>query len=291
MNILFIGIGEMGVGMAGNILQKNSRLTIWNRTRDKPHVRDLLERGAVFAENLAAAVAEAEFICFNLTSEAAVEAVATDILPHIRPAAVVMDFSTISPDSAAALAKRFAGKGAFFLDCPVSGGSAGAKAGTLTIMAGGDKAAFEKAARVFRMCGENIRYMGASSLGQQAKLINQLLTWVNQAVVCEAMLLAEKAGIDLSSLYGALKTAWGRSWMLERSVERYIIPRDFESPSGVELMVKDFNLILKMAEKTGCAIPIARKAKEPYDQAMDEGLAKKDPSVIIEVMERNNRKE
>jgi 3-hydroxyisobutyrate dehydrogenase-like beta-hydroxyacid dehydrogenase len=78
--------------------------------------------------------------------------------------------------------------------------------------------------------------------------------------------------------------------MLERSVERYIIPRDFESPSGVELMVKDFNLILDMAKQVECDIPIAIKAKEPYDQAMVEGLAKKDPSVIIEIMEKNNRK-
>jgi 3-hydroxyisobutyrate dehydrogenase len=143
---------------------------------------------------------------------------------------------------------------------------------------------------VLSMCGANIRHMGQSGLGQKAKLINQLLTWVNQAVVCEAMLLAEKSGIDLPNLYNVLKTSWGRSWMLERSVERYIIPRDFESPSGVELMVKDFNLILKMSEQVSCDIPISKKAKEPYDQAMAEGLAKKDPSVIIEVMERNNQK-
>jgi 3-hydroxyisobutyrate dehydrogenase-like beta-hydroxyacid dehydrogenase len=78
--------------------------------------------------------------------------------------------------------------------------------------------------------------------------------------------------------------------MLERSVARYIIPRDFESPSGVELMVKDYNLILEMAKELGCEVPIAAVAKRPYDQAMAEGLAKKDPSVIIEIMEKNNIK-
>ena len=290
MEITFIGIGEMGVGMAENILKKNGNLTIWNRTRDKPHVKSLVESGAYLADTLEEAVVAAEYICFNLTSDTSVKAVAEDVLRFVKPGTLLMDFSTISPDAARSVCEAFLEKAAYYLDCPVSGGSAGAKGGTLAIMAGGDEAKFRQAMPIFEMCGNNIQYMGASGLGQKAKLINQLLTWVNQAVVCEAMLLAERSGIDLRALYKVLTTSWGRSWMLERSVERYIIPRDFESPSGVELMVKDFNLILDMAKQADCDIPIARTAKKPYDQAMDEGLAKKDPSVIIEVMERTNVK-
>lgn len=287
MNISFIGIGEMGVGMAENILEKNGELIFWNRTKDKPHVLALVEQGAVLAEDVKEAVETADFICFNLTSDIAVRAVANNILPDLKSGTVVLDFSTISPNTAMEIMELFKEKGAYYLDCPVSGGSAGAKAGTLAIMVGGQEEAFQKAMPVLKMCGSNIQYMGSSGLGQKAKLINQLLTWVNQAVVCEAMLLAEKSGIDLEALNRVLLTSWGRSWMLERSVERFIIPRDFESPSGVELMVKDFNLILDMAQEANCNIPISVKAKEPYDQAMEEGLAKKDPSVIIEIMEKN----
>ena len=290
MEIAFIGIGEMGAGMAENILKKNGKLTIWNRTRDKPHVKSLVESGAHLADTLEEAIFSAGCICFNLTSDVSVRAVAEEVLCHVKPGALLMDFSTISPDTARSVNGAFREKGAFYLDCPVSGGSAGARNGTLAIMVGGEEEKFRQGLPVFEMCGSNIQYMGESGLGQKAKLINQLLTWVNQAVVCEAMLLAERSGIDLPALYKVLSTSWGRSWMLERSVERYIIPRDFESPSGVELMVKDFNLILDMAQQAGCDIPIARTAKAPYDQAMEEGLAKKDPSVIIEVMERTNLK-
>ena len=288
MKILFVGIGEMGAGMAENILKKNGALTIWNRTKDKPHVLSLIEQGAAMAPELGAAVAQAEFICFNLTSDTAVRAVAPEIQASIREGTVLMDFSTISPNTAAEIASFYLEKKAYYLDCPVSGGSVGAKAGTLAIMGGGDEAAFNRAIPLLEMCGNNIQYMGPSGLGQKAKLINQMLTWVNQAVVCEAMLLARQVGINLESLNKVLLTSWGRSWMLERSVARYIIPQNFESPSGVELMVKDYNLMLEMAKEAGCGMPIATVAKRPYDQAMAEGLAKKDPSIIIEVMERNN---
>jgi 3-hydroxyisobutyrate dehydrogenase len=288
MNISFLGIGEMGYGMAGNILEKNGAIAIWNRTKGKPHVKSLVERGTVLAESIEDAVSGAGCVCFNLTSDAAVAEVASEAARHAAPGTLVLDFSTISPEAAKSLHRSFLERGAFYLDCPVSGGTAGAKAGTLSIMVGGDEGKFDQALPVLRMCGENIQYMGESGHGQKAKLINQLLTWVNQAVVCEAMLLAEKSGINLVSLYKVLLTSWGRSWMLERSVERYIIPRDFESPSGVELMVKDFNLLLSMSEQAGCDIPISKAAKRLYDMAMEEGLAAKDPSVIIEVMERTN---
>ncbi|MCD8035906.1 MAG: NAD(P)-dependent oxidoreductase [Clostridiales bacterium] len=291
MNILFIGIGEMGFGMAKNILAKNGSLTIWNRTKDKPHVNELLDVGAVFAENFEESAKSAGFICLNLTADSAVKAVSERLLLAVAPGTIITDFSTISPETAKELNSCFLDKGAFYLDCPVSGGSKGANEGSLTIMCGGDKAAYERALPLLNMCGKNIEYMGDSGLGQKAKLINQLLTWVNQAVVCEAMLLARHSSIDLAPLYKVLSTSWGRSWMLERSVEKYIIPGYYDSPSGVELMVKDFNLIMQMAEHVGCDIPIAAKAKEIYDQAMSEGLAQKDPSVVIEVMENNLRKE
>jgi 3-hydroxyisobutyrate dehydrogenase-like beta-hydroxyacid dehydrogenase len=290
MKILFVGIGEMGVWMAENILKKNGALDIWNRTKDKPHVLNLLSQGAVMAPDFTEAVSKADFICFNLTSDVAAKAVLPEVKAGLKEGTVLMDFSTISPNTAAELAGHYLEKKSFYLDSPVSGGSAGAKAGTLAIMAGGDEAAFKKAMPVFEMCGNNIQHMGASGAGQKAKLINQHLTWINQAVVCEAMLLARKVGINLESLNKVLLTSWGRSWMLERSVARFIIPMNFESPSGVELMVKDYNLLLEMAQEVGCELPIANVAKRPYDQAMAEGLAKKDPSVVIEIMEKYNIK-
>jgi len=286
LRVLFIGIGEMGSGMAGNILAKNGSLTIWNRTVPKPHVDRLTERGATLARDLKQAAGEADFICINLTSDTAVDSVAADIMERVRPGTLLMDFSTISPDSAARLAQSFAERGSFFLDCPVSGGAEGAAKGALTIMAGGDRVAYHNALPLLEMCGTNIQYMGESGLGQKAKLINQLLAWVNQSAVCEAMLLAEKSGIDLQSLYQVLETAWGRSWMLERSVKQYIIPRDYHSSASVELICKDFAILDSIARQADCGIPITHKAKEWYDRALQEGHGNQDPAVIIELMRR-----
>ena len=147
MNTLFIGIGEMGFGMAKNILLKNKSLVIWNRTKDKPHVNELMAMGAQFAENIGRAVSSADFVCFNLTEDKAVRAVAQTVVPYINKDTVILDFSTVSPDTAIGVNEMFNNAGAFYLDCPVSGGSAGAEAGTLTIMAGGENTLLKEPCR------------------------------------------------------------------------------------------------------------------------------------------------
>ena len=221
--------------------------------------------------------------------DAALKAVCSQMMEFLKPGTVVADFSTSGPDAAKELSAELKECGAYFLDCPVSGGAAGARNGTLAIMAGGDEEAYNKALPVLEMCGNNIHRMGESGTGQQAKLINQMLTWVNQAVVCEGMVLAEKAGIDLGELNEVLSTSWGRSWMLERSMKDFIIPKNFEERGGtLALMVKDFNLITKMADDLNCRIPITAAAKVPYDEAMDEGLSGMDPSVVFKAMEKLN---
>ena len=291
MNITFIGIGSMGKGMAENILKKNGNLTIWNRTRDKDAVNELISMGAEFRE-LSDAAGGADIICLNLTNAEALKAVISQMKEFLRPGTVVADFSTSGPDAAKEMAEELTECGAFFLDCPVSGGAMGARNGTLAIMAGGNEEAYKKALPVLEMCGNNIHRMGESGTGQQAKLINQLLTWVNQAVVCEGMVLADKAGINLAELNEVLSTSWGRSWMLERSMKDFIIPKDFTEKGGtLALMVKDFNLITKMADGLNCRIPITETAKVSYDAAMEAGLSGKDPSVVMQVMEKTYTKE
>ena len=289
MQILFIGIGYMGVGMAENILRKNGELFIWNRTKDKPFVLDLVSKGAVLIPDLKEAASKADFICFNLTTDADVKAVMPDVKAGMKEGSILMDFSTTSPKAAVELASVYLEKKSFYLDSPVSGGPEGAKAGTLAIMVGGDAEAFKKALPIFEMCGNNIQHMGPSGLGQKSKLVGHCLTWGNLAAVCEAMLLARKAGINLESLYKIVLTSWGRSWMFESSVARYIIPMDFDAPASFGTnMKKDYNLLFDMAREAGCELPIASVAKRTYEQAIEEGLGKNHPSVIIKVMEKNN---
>lgn len=290
MNIAYLGIGEMGAGMAGNILEKNGSLTIWNRTKDKPAVAELISRGAHFEESINDAVRDADFVCSCLYSGPSALEVAQKAVSAMKRGAIFTDFTTLAPLVAEQLHEQYAKAGVSYLDSPVSGGVTGANAGTLSIMVGGDAAAYERALPIYNMCGVTILRMGEVGLGQKTKLINQLMSWVNQAVVCEGMALAERAGIDLQALYDVLKVSYGQSRMLDRSVEDYIIPRDFGRPAKASLVLKDMNLVKQMASDLNCDIPITTEAVRAYDFAVDAGLGEKDASVLIEVMEKRNFK-
>ena len=289
MKIAYLGIGEMGVGMARNILRKHGELTIWNRTREKEYVTTLVQEGARYEGKIADAVRDADIVCTCLYSGPSTLMVAKETIPAMKKGSILIDLTTIAPRTAEELAKLYGEEGIDYLDSPVSGGPWGAADGTLSIMIGGDEAAFERARPVYEMMGGTIVRMGPSGYGAKTKLVNQLITWANQAIVCEGMMLAERAGLDLQSLYNILKNAHAQSRMLERSVEPFIIPRTFENHTDAALVLKDMNLLRQMASDLDCEIPISAEAIRFYDLADQEGIAKgNDPAIILEVMERHN---
>ena len=289
MKIAYLGIGEMGVGMARNILRKHGELTIWNRTREKEYVTTLVQEGARYEGKIADAVRDADIVCTCLYSGPSTLMVAKETIPAMKKGSILIDLTTIAPRTAEELAKLYGEEGIDYLDSPGSGGPWGAADGTLSIMIGGDEAAFERARPVYEMMGGTIVRMGPSGYGAKTKLVNQLITWANQAIVCEGMMLAERAGLDLQSLYNILKNAHAQSRMLERSVEPFIIPRTFENHTDAALVLKDMNLLRQMASDLDCEIPISAEAIRFYDLADQEGIAKgNDPAIILEVMERHN---
>ncbi len=289
MKIAYLGIGEMGVGMARNILKKQGALTIWNRTREKRYVDELIAEGAHFEGKIADAVGDADIVCTCLYSGPSTLEIAKETIPAMKKGSILVDLTTIAPSTAEQLAGMYAEAGIDYLDSPVSGGPWGAADGTLSIMIGGSEAAFERARPVYEMIGRIIARMGPSGYGAKTKLINQLITWANQAIVCEGMTLAEEAGLDLTMLYPLLKNGHAQSRMLERSVEPFIIPHTFENHTDAALVLKDMNLLRQMADDLGCEIPIAERAIRFYDQAAEEGIASgNDPAVILTIMERQN---
>jgi 3-hydroxyisobutyrate dehydrogenase-like beta-hydroxyacid dehydrogenase len=280
----------MGKGMAANILKGGFEIIVWNRKDEcYANVEEIVAQGAKTTETLGESVEGADVVALSLTSDAAVRAVVAEMYDNLKPGAIVIDHSTASPKLAKELAEKLAAAGVFFLDAPVSGGAGGALQGTLAIMIGGKKEAFEKALPVLKTMGTNVVYMGPTGSGHVTKLINQMLTGVNQAIVCEAMLIGEKAGLNLQELLNVLVNAWGNSRMLERSVPEYIIPKKYESAACLELMAKDFSLASQMAEDLGYKIPLTELGRHYYQSAKDQGYGKMDHCYIIELMKEENK--
>lgn len=288
MKVTFLGLGAMGYGIAANIAAHDFDLTVWNRHIEKAY--PLEEKGANICADLAEAVREADVIGMCVIADPEVKELCDAIYPHVKSGAVVFDCTTASPGCSREMEALFKEKGVCFLDAPVSGGQAGANAGTLTVMVGGDKEGFEKARPVLEAFSGCLEHMGPSGAGESTKLINQILTAANQTAVCEAMMLAERVGLDLQQLYGLLRTAWGSSRMLERSVEPYIIPKNYDSASCLYLMAKDLRLALKMAEDAECGLTVTKNAHHYFQAAEDAGWAKQDMAAIIKIMEQENGK-
>lgn len=287
MKVAFLGTGAMGSGIAANIAAHGFSLRVWNSHIERAF--PLREKGAEICEDLAEAVKDADVIGMCLTADDAVKQVCGKLYPLVKRGSVIFDCSTTSPGCPKEMQAKFAEKGVGFLDAPVSGGIAGANAGTLTVMVGGAEKDFEAAKPVLQAFSSYLERMGGIGAGQTTKLINQLLTGVNQATVCEAMLLAEKAGLDMGKLYALLLTAWGYSKMLERSVKEYIIPKKYESAACLQLMNKDLRLTLQMANQLGYKAPITATAAHFYNAAQENGWGKEDHSAIIKVMEQEDK--
>lgn len=289
MKIAWLGTGSMGTGIASNIVKAGFDTWIWN-LQDPcwSNVLKLEEMGGHACPDLADAVRDADFIGMSLTADDPVRQVCRSILEYVKEGSIVFDCSTISPVCAREMNDLFAGRGVNYLDTPVSGGIEGAQAGTLTLMIGGDEAAYKKVSPVLDAVSSMHTYMGPSGCGQETKLLNQILTAINQAAVCEAMMLAKKTNLNLDRLYHVLSHSWGRSAMLERSVEKYIIPEQYESAARIFLLLKDLRLAIDMAKDMKVKIPITEITTSFFEGADESGMGREDHAAIIKIMEQKN---
>lgn len=278
----FVGLGLMGGPMARRLLAAGFPLTVWNR--DPAKAAPLAAAGAVLAAS-AAEVAHASEVVFTcLTDTAAVEAVVfgpDGIAAGARPGSVLVDFSSMRPDSAAAFAKRLreqAGMG--WIDAPVSGGVPGATNGTLAVMAGGEAADFERVAAVVAHLAGRFTLMGPSGAGQSTKLINQLIVGCGIAVMAEACQLAEDAGIDPALIPTALAGGRADSPILQQFLPR-MAARDRAVQSRIAIMVKDLTTVMDEARRLGSALPLTGLATELHKLMARRGLADADNAALI----------
>jgi len=285
----FIGLGTMGTPMVRNLLKRGYAVTVWARRREA--IASLTAAGASAGTSPANVAATSDIVMTMVTDTAAVEEVVLGeqgIVQAARPGSVVVDHSTIAPDGARRIAATLLTRGVDMLDAPVSGGGAAAEAGTLAIMVGGSKAAVDRVSPVLSSYAKSIVHIGASGAGQVAKACNQICTIVNQLGAAEAMLLAERAGVDPRAVKEALMGGFAASRMLDLQAPK-MIARDFEGKVESRLHHKDIHIVLDLARTFGITLPASAAAADVLDELQQRGGARQDSAAVFSVLDHVGR--
>lgn len=284
MNVGVIGLGDMGAPMARNLLKGGHRVTVYARRPEQ--MKPIADLGARTASSPADVAASSEVTVVVVTDAAAVESVtlgANGIVAGALPATTVIDHSTIDPASARRISAALEARGIDMLDAPVSGGAAVAEQAALTIMVGGKKDAFDRCRPVLGCYGVHIVHVGPAGAGQIAKACNQICTVVNMLGVAEALLLAERAGMDSAVIRDVIATGFGASRMLDVQSPK-MIARDFAGRIESRLHHKDIHIVLQMAQALGVSLPGTAAAAQVFDLLQDRGGARHDSAAIFDVL-------
>jgi 2-hydroxy-3-oxopropionate reductase len=284
MNVGVIGLGVMGAPMARHLLKRGHTVTVYARRPDV--MLPFIDAGARGATSPAEVAASSDLTITMVLDTAAVDDVAlgsNGLVHGARRGSIVIDHSTILPDAARRIASALARQGITMLDAPVSGGAQAAEAGTLSIMVGGDEAAFERARPVLGCYGRTIARIGPSGAGQVAKACNQICTIVNMLGAAEALLLAERSGVDPTAVKDIVLTGFGASRMLEFQGPK-MIARAFDGNVESRLHYKDIHIVLDMARHLGIELPASVAAARVWTTLQTRGGAKRDSAAIFDVL-------
>ena len=280
----FIGLGIMGAPMAEHIIDGGHKLFAHTRTQVP---QALVDKGAVVCASGQEVAQQSDFIITMVPDTPHVEDVLfgdSGVAAGLSPGKIVIDMSSISPIETKAFAQRINELGCQYLDAPVSGGEVGAKAGTLTIMVGGEQAAFDQVKPLFELMGKNITLVGGNGDGQTCKVANQIIVALNIEAVAEALLFASKAGADPSRVREALMGGFASSKILEVHGER-MVKRTFDPGFRIELHQKDLNLALSNARAMGLSLPNTATAQELFNACAAHGGSAWDHSAMVRALE------
>ena len=268
MEIAWIGTGIMGAPMARRLLRAGHRVRVWNRSPEK--ARALGQEGATVANDAAEATRDVEAVFIMVPDTPDVQAVIGQIEPAIARGQLVIDMSTIAPAAERAIAEKIAARGASYLDAPVSGGETGAIEGTLTIMVGGEQAAFERVRPLFDVLGRRATWMGPAGAGQTTKLANQIAVALTLEAVAEALKFAREGGIDPARALEAISGGAAGSWQMSNLGPK-IIAGDYRPGFFVKLIRKDLRLVSETAERNGLKLPGLALMVSMFEKARELG--------------------
>jgi len=285
MEVGFVGVGNMGLPMARNLLRGGHGLVVWDV---RPQATEELERmGAIRAQNLNQVAASTRVTLLSLPDEKIVDDVIcgpNGLLSGSQAGDTIFDLSTVSPASTRRVAEKCARNGVTVIDAPVTGSVTGAVSGTLTLMIGATKEAIEPFEPVLRSIGTTLLYLNEVGLGNSLKLLNNLVSLTNQAALCEAMALSDRLGIPRRLVGEVLSKGSADSFILNRKLDD-IANHDYRPGFFIDLAYKDLGLILDLAAAVDARVGVVKETRALYGDAAKAGFGKLDGSGILAVLE------
>lgn len=281
----YIGLGIMGASMARNLMKAGHKLVVHNRSQ--AIVQQLASEGATPAHSPKEVAEQVEFVCTNLPDSPDVEKVALGpdgIIEGAHEGLIFIDNSTIKPETARMIAAKLAEVGVATLDAPVSGGDVGARNGTLTIMVGGPEDAFNKAVPLFEAMGKAWVLVGDSGAGQIAKVCNQIIVGAQMAALAEALITAQKSGVDPSRVVEAIKGGAAQMWTLDVKPPR-LFAGNRQPGFKAYMQHKDLGIVLDTARTYGIPVPVTSVIQQLFTAMLEQGNRELDNSAIITVYE------
>ncbi len=281
----FVGLGVMGEPMAGHLLAAGYPLTVFNRTPAK--AERLRGLGAHVAPDLPSLAAACDVVFTMLPTSEDVERIVIGdggLMTSLRPGALVVDMSTISPITTRRVGETLGTRGIGMIDAPVSGGDVGAVQGTLSIMAGGTADDFERALPLFRCMGRTIVHMGPAGAGQLTKAANQIVVGLVMGGVAEAIVLAERGGVTAEKLLDVLQGGLAANQVIEVKRPKYL-SGTFEPGGRAELHLKDLGIALSVAREVGVILPHTALLEQLFQAMKRKGWGVEDHAGILHVIE------
>ena len=281
----FIGLGIMGGGMVRNLLKAGFEVHVWNRTSSR--MVPIEAAGANGAPDAATVAARSDIIILCVSETRDVEEVLfgeNGVVHGAKPGSLIIDTSTISPQATVSMEARLRAAGLRMLDAPISGGSEGAANGTLSIMVGGDESDVTRAMDALEAMASRITHVGGAGAGQMVKLVNQILVVGTMMAISEALLFAQKGGLDLAKTLEAVEHGAAGSWMLSNRGTQAIV-RDFEPGFTIDLQQKDLRLVLEAADALGIPLPMTGQIFQLYRSLQERGLGGEGNHALIMALE------
>ena len=280
--VAFLGLGVMGLPMAGHLARAGHAVTVYNRTAARAEAW-VVEHGHARADTPAAAAAEADIVFACVGNDADLRSVvlgAHGAFHGMKPGAIFVDHTTASAEVARELSAEAQRRGLHFIDAPVSGGNLGALNGTLTVMCGGEAAAFEAMRPVALAFSKAVTLLGASGAGQLAKMVNQVAIAGLVQGLAEAIAFGERAGLDMAAVLGVIGQGAAQSWQMDQRGATMLADR-FDFGFAVDWMRKDLGLVLDEARRNGARLPVTALVDQFYADLQAQGGSRLDTSSLV----------
>lgn len=285
MRLGFVGLGVMGAPMAGHWVRAGHDVTVWNRTAER--AAPLQEQGAKVAADLAELARNCDLIALCVSRSEDVQACLRAMIPHARPGTLFVDHSTIAPAVALELLEELTAAGMRFVDAPITGGSMGAQAGTLTIFMGGDEADTEAVAPYLAAYGRTVARVGGPGQGQVMKMANQIAVGGALLGMAECLAFADRAGLDLTQTHALIGAGAGGSWAFQNYGPK-VLNQDWSPGFAITHQRKDFGYVKEYASKIDANVPGTELVDDLLRPLEEEGHGQWTTAALYEVLRKGH---